>query len=80
MNLASWIILIVVIVVLALAIKATFFNKKSCGGCCDVGDQVDISLHDACSHCADRSNCSGCAACPGSATARNALQPTIKTQ
>ena len=41
MNLASWVILAIVIAVLALAVKATFFKKKSRGGCCDVGDKRD---------------------------------------
>ena len=41
MNLASWIILLIVVAVLALAVKATFFKKKSRGGCCDTGDAHD---------------------------------------
>lgn len=39
MNFASWIILLIVIVIVGLAIKATFFKKKSRGGCCDTGDK-----------------------------------------
>ena len=38
MNFASWVILGIVIVIMGLAIKATFFKKKSRGGCCDTGD------------------------------------------
>jgi len=70
MNLASWIILGIVIVIVGLAIKATFFKKESRGGCCDVGDE--------CGHCAP-SACASCSAhCEHSAANRNNLQPTYK--
>jgi hypothetical protein len=77
MNLASWIILAVVVAVLALAVKATFFKKKPRGGCCDTGDKQtdDLNLNDLlCS-----SGCEGCASRNGCASARNSLQPTYKT-
>ena len=81
MNLASWIILAIVVGVLALAVKATFFKKKRHGGCCDVGDVHDQSKCDksldlnglTCS-----SHCSSCTSCEGCAFAKNSLQPTYK--
>ena len=48
MNLASWIILLIVLVIVGLAIKATFFKKKSRGGCCDTGDAPSKSAKHAC--------------------------------
>lgn len=39
MNPASWVILALVVVIVGFAVKATFFKKKSKGGCCDVGDE-----------------------------------------
>jgi hypothetical protein len=39
MNLASWIILGIVVLVVALAIRATFFKKDRKGGGCDPGDE-----------------------------------------
>lgn len=39
MNLASWIVLGIVIAAIAFAIKATFFKKNRRGGCCDTGDE-----------------------------------------
>lgn len=39
MNLASWIILGIVIVIMALAVRATFFGGRKKGdGCCDTGN------------------------------------------
>jgi hypothetical protein len=38
-NLASWIVLGIVIIAIGFAIKATFFKKKRKGGCCDTGDK-----------------------------------------
>lgn len=78
MNLASWIILIVVVGVLALAIKATFFKKKSRGGCCDTGDHDDVKAYrdntpSACS------GCSGCADFSSCAAAQNTLQATFRS-
>ena len=82
MNLASWIILAIVVGVLALAVKATFFKKKRHGGCCDVGDvhdkgdgrneNLDLSGLTCSSHC------SSCTSCEGCAFAKNSLQPTYK--
>jgi len=66
MNLASWIILVVVIAIVALAIRATFFKKNRKGGCCDTGDSPVTC--DAC-------HCSSCSSCPIN---KNTLQPTIK--
>lgn len=78
-NLASWIILIVVAVWIFAAIKIAFFGgfrkEKKRGGCCDVGD-VDKSfkIETACSACKK----SSCAGCSGSATSKNSLVPTIR--
>lgn len=60
MNLASWIILAVVIAIVALAIRATFFKKKSRGGCCDCGDLPSPS------DCEKQPSpgCSACSGCP----------------
>ena len=77
MNLASWIILAIVVAVLALAGKATFFKKKSRGGCCDVGDKRDDDSGLSELKCS--SGCEGCSSCEGCAAARNNLQPTFKT-
>ena len=58
MNFASWVILGVVILIVALAVKATFFKKDKKGGCCDVGDKpagCECSV----------SNCATCSACCG---------------
>ena len=77
MNLASWVILLIVLAILALAVKTTFFKKKSRGGCCDTGDKAadDLDLSGfACS-----SGCEGCASRNGCAASRNNLQPTYKT-
>ena len=46
MNLGSWFVLSIVVAIVGLAIKATFFNKKPRGGCCDVGDKP--SGHSCC--------------------------------
>ncbi|MBR2834182.1 MAG: hypothetical protein IKE43_00505 [Coriobacteriales bacterium] len=55
MNLASWIVLGIVLVIVGLAIKATFFGKKSAhGSCCDTGGRMP-----ACTGCP---SCSACAA------------------
>ena len=79
MNLASWIILGILIVVLAFAVRATFFKKKPRGGCCDVGDRdartaaqdAGQQLDYASLGCA---NCNGC----GAATTAGALKPVYK--
>ena len=77
-NLASWIILAIVVAVLALAVKATFFKRKPRGGCCDTGDtrSDDLDLSElSCS-----ASCEGCPSCEGCASARNNLQPIYKVQ
>ena len=76
MNLASWIILAIVVAVLALAVKATFFKKKSRGGCCDTGDKRDDDLDLGGLVCS--AGCDSCPSCEGCASARNNLQPTYK--
>ena len=79
MNLASWIILGIVLAVLALAVKATFFRKKRRGGCCDTGDAHDKRDDDLdLSGLMCSSDCGSCPACKGCASARNNLQPTYK--
>ena len=78
MNAASWIILIVVIAVVGLAIRATFFKKKPRGGCCDVGDKPSRSggAASGCPECSATS-CGGCTGCSGIAM-KNNLQPIYK--
>ena len=66
MNLASWIILAIVITIVAFAIRATFSKKDHKGGCCDTGDPPAT-----CDSC----HCSSCSSCPIN---KNTLQPTIK--
>ena len=78
MNLASWIILGIVVALLALAVKATFFKKKGHGGCCDAGDErSDNDLDLSGLMCS--SSCDGCPASGNCVSARNNLQPTYKT-
>lgn len=77
MNLASWIILAIVVAILALAVKATFFKKKPRGGCCDTGDKPADDLNLSGLVCS--SGCEGCSARNGCASVRNNLQPTYKT-
>jgi len=55
-NLASWIVLGIVIVAVGFAIKATFFKKKSKGGCCDLGDEPMKCPASGCSGC----SCTSC--------------------
>lgn len=57
MNLASWVILGVVVLVVVLAIRATFFKKNRKGGCCDQGDKAMSCTPSACSSCS-------CGSCP----------------
>ena len=68
MNLASWIILGIVILFVGLAIRATFFKKKRKGGCCDTWDEPIECSSLGCSSC----SCTNCS------IAKNAQQPTIK--
>jgi len=61
MNLASWVILAVVVLVLGLAVRHTFFSGHAHGACCDTGD---AAKHGAgCSGCSGCSGCTGCSAC-----------------
>lgn len=76
MNLASWIILAIVVAALALAVKATFFKKKARGGCCDTGDKRDDELDLNGLMCS--AGCDSCPSCEGCAAARNSLQPTYR--
>lgn len=57
MNFASWVILGVVVLAVALAIRAVFFKKSSKGACCDQGDKPTACAPSACSACT-------CASCP----------------
>ena len=57
MNLASWVILGVVVLVVVLAIRATFCKKNRKGGCCDQGDEAMSCTPSACSSCP-------CGSCP----------------
>ena len=58
MNLASWVILGIVLLAVVLAVRATFFKKKSKGGCCDVGDEPMGCSASGCAGC----SCSSCSA------------------
>ena len=55
MNFASWVILAIVLVLIGLAISATFFAKKK-GGCCDTGDATMKCPAEGCSAC----SCTSC--------------------
>ena len=57
MNLASWVILGIVVLVVVLAIRATFFKKNRKGGCCDQGDEPTSCSSLGCSSCP-------CGTCP----------------
>lgn len=59
MNFASWVILGVVVLIVALAVKATFFKKGKKGGCCDVGDSKPAGCG------CPPAGCSACSACCG---------------
>ncbi len=75
MNFASWVILLVVIAIVALAIRSVFFKKESCCGCShEDGKESPAKTDCASSGC----SCDHCTSCQGAATARNTLQPTIK--
>ncbi len=82
MNLASWIILIIVAVWAIVAIKVAFFGgfgkKRSCHGSC--GDDVklpsdeELRLPSACMGCS-KGSCAGCASVAGR---RDIPTPTIR--
>lgn len=86
MNLASWVILALVVVALAFAVKATFFKgHESKGGCCSVGDREDVpsKVRGLSVQEAELLGCSGsCASCPSakgcSAVSKNAVMPIVK--
>jgi hypothetical protein len=80
MNLGSWIVLAIVVVIVGLAIKATFFKKKPRGGCCDTGDAPACCKASATdpTTCGVEPGSSACAGCDGCAAARFALEPTIR--
>ena len=69
MNLGSWIVLAIVVAIVALAIRSTFFKKDS--GCCG---------HAGDGHTAENpsGNCGDCASCHGCPAHENCLQPTIR--
>lgn len=78
MNFASWVILGVVIIIVALAAKATFAKAKRGGGCCENKEVKNTSAtadevpdHMSCA------GCTGCASCEG-CSASHVLQPIIK--
>jgi len=75
MNLGSWIVLAIVVAIVGLAIKATFFKKKPRGGCCDVGDAPGCP---SCAACTQTPGDAACGGCDGCAAARYTLQPTIR--
>lgn len=77
MNLASWIILAIVIAVLALAVRATFF-KKNKGGCCGCSSGDEPAPRDGGIDLGITFGCGDCTACSGCAAKSNCLQPTIK--
>lgn len=68
MNLASWAILAVVVAVVALAIRATFFKKVHCD--CRGGDRKLAMAEggakdgDALACASSCSSCSACSSCP----------------
>lgn len=81
MNIASWIILAIVVAALALAVKATFFKKKPRGGCCDAGDARDGGMVSGDVDLSGFSCSAGCDGCPSGkscAAARNNLQATYR--
>lgn len=73
MNLASWIILAIVVAIVALAIRATV-SKKGHGSCCDTGDSPTEHHCD----CPSDSACASCSSCTSCPVAKNTLMPTIK--
>lgn len=82
MNLASWIILGVVAIVVALAARAAFSTAKK-GGCCgseEPGQGAGADQRPSCS-CGDPAapmrGCGGCSGCKGCSGAHG-LQPIIR--
>ncbi len=74
MNFASWVILAIVVAVLALAVRATFFKRKS-GGCCGGHDDAKGPRGNA----TEAAGCSGCSgkSCETCAVWSTMLQPRI---
>ena len=75
MNAASWIILAIVVAIVALAIRATFFSGKRSCGCHSAqdGSPGETPAETRCSGCCEQG--AACSSCP---IAKNVLQPTIK--
>ena len=75
MNAASWIILAIVVAIVALAIRATFFKRGTCNACHGAQDGTpgEAPAENRCSSCCEQGT--ACSACP---IAKNALQPTIR--
>ena len=86
MNLGSWFVLAIVVAIVGLAIKATFFKKKPRGGCCDIGDPGDVPACCQGKAPADPATCgkepgsAACGGCDGCSAARFTLQPIIREQ
>ena len=66
MNLASWIILGIVVAIVALAARATFSKKRRGRACCDAGDP--ISCAGCSSYTGDSQACASCTECPACKT------------
>ena len=75
MNAASWIILAIVVAIVALAIRATFFSGKRSCGCHSAQDDSpgETPAEARCSGCCEQG--AACSSCP---IAKNVLQPTIR--
>ena len=75
MNAASWIILAIVVAIVALAIRATFFSGKRSCGCHSAQDASpgETPAEARCSGCCEQG--AVCSSCP---IAKNVLQPTIR--
>lgn len=82
MNVASWIILGIVVVVAILACRSAF-GKARGSSCCTSNKNTCDSINKDCLQ-NDILGCSGscasCSACKGSATSRNALVPIVREQ
>ena len=75
MNAASWIILAIVVAIVALAIRATFFSGKRSCGCHSAQDDSpgETPAEARCSGFCEQG--AACSSCP---IAKNVLQPTIR--
>ena len=79
MNLASWIILAVVVLILGLAVRHTFFGGKAHGACCDSGDATAAKGASGCAGCAGCSGCSACHACAHAPQVRIVEDPSARS-